>query len=254
MGTIKRILCASMLSSVCAMGAVVNFNTTTDLTDNFNPSSGADFSNVASGGLNDSGWVEATTVAQVWTYKYGYTLAQSVYKASIYFQASGSGEANQDVISLGFAGTDTGEPLSGFGLRDNSVSWAIDSAGLSLVSIVGGAPTTAASGTFALQTNQWYYAELTVSYQGGDSFNVAAVCHEAESDGTLGIERYNNSTTFNNSGLSGSGNMFAYFASSGNFSSNVANGFDDFEVVPEPAVMGLIGMAGLGMLVARRFM
>ena len=231
---------------------VVTFDDPADMDTYFNKSTGADFSHSAAGGLSSSGAVSApASTRQVWTYNQGEDRVNGqTYTCSMYFQYTG---VNSGHNTLGFANSASGdaETSQGYGHRDDGLGVAFNGTDLLLVNTEGAGSMVSDTHTAAVSGN-WYFVDLMMTFDGGNSFTLTSSMYNSHSDGTVGAQIGTISTTMNNNIMSGAGQYFATFG--GNGANNTFSPMDNFETtaIPEPSTLILAGGAGLGLIAMRR--
>ena len=185
-----------ILVFTAVLGAVtlsVNFDNTNDLTNNFNLNAGSLLQNYATGGLGNSGYVNIEIDANdVATYKTQVTnppIGKSV-STSVYFYNS---DLNWGYGIMGFGTAATNEMLSNeFGDTEGAMSTGY-SIGLA---IHGGGAFVLSNGVHIydfdwfevsndLPMDSWFKMIFTMTYQGGDAYDLQMDIYNSDSNGNL---------------------------------------------------------------------
>ncbi|MFA7193917.1 MAG: Ig-like domain-containing protein [Candidatus Paceibacterota bacterium] len=230
---------------------LVDFNTTTDLTDNFNSDGSVQFTNVSSGGIGDTGAINVPLgTTDNWTTKQGYSVAGDgdVYTFSAYFKI----QANGGYGGLGFSNADTntgdftGQPLKGIGMSFHGGGG----------SFVNNRTYTDVSWPPDLVVGNWYKMIFKVTAQGSNTYDLNFQIWNSDAAGVLGTmktEKVLNGVV--NADLGGSSIIHGFFAAAGSRMGKI----DDFLIqleggaafVEEGAPVVVTGtIAGVGSTIA----
>ncbi|MCH8904680.1 MAG: hypothetical protein IIA45_12290 [Bacteroidetes bacterium] len=196
----------------------IDFDNTSDLTNNFNPDASPQCTNISTGGLSGSGSVDIPSpTTDCWTSKTSYPLvAGNVYTASAYFlNAINSGRGG-----LGFAKSATNEPAQ-YGHPDTSV-------GMSFHGGVGEFMSNGVVGAIMwppdLTLGNWYKMIFQMTYTGSNNFDIVFEIWNSDSTGALGaIKAQVTSNGIVNTFLGGSAVIYPYFSHQTSRFSNMDN-------------------------------
>lgn len=182
---ITLLFCSALLHSQ----TTVDFNTSTDLTDSFNPSPGAIFTNGSSGGISDTGAVDLSTSTENWTSKMGVPVVTlETYKVSVFVKLEGAPGRG----GIGFTITDVnttnlyGHPLKtlGFSMYGSGCDFINNSS-----------DTNISWGTNYLTQGSWYYMELSIKNTAVGIFDIDFDIYNADANGVIGSLHENESFT-----------------------------------------------------------
>lgn len=273
---------AAVATSVATAQVVYDFNTAGQLDDDFGyniPSSPANHfkmgSQVAAGGLTNSGWVSNSLIGSGW----GFAVADQAFSGatnftlSIYFQwqtRTGSTETSYQSLLLGVgrsSDTNAFSPVGGnsgalgpasgqlLQIGIGGIANAPDTVRVIASSVVDGNNTNfTPSANTTLTNGNWYYLQVDFSLLGtGDGYNAVASLYGSSDTGAIGsLLLTNTSGNITNTNLL-SGDVQAYFGTRGPAFSGIT-GVDNFYVstIPEPSTLVLCIAGLLGVLGYRR--
>lgn len=190
---------------------LVDFNTTNDLTDNFNSDGSVQFTNVVSGGIENTGAIDVPLgTTDIWTTKQGYSVAGEgdVYTFSAYFKI----KANSGYGGLGFSTIDTntgdsqGQPLTGIGVSFHGGGG----------SFVNNRVYTTLSWPPDLVIGNWYKMIFEVSAQGGNTYDLNFQIWNSDADGVLNTLKTEKTLSgVVNTDLGGASIIHGFFAAAG---------------------------------------
>lgn len=280
---IKTLLLTSILASLAHLPVanaqvLFDFNTTSQLADNFNKgttagSGSGSLTNVASGGLSDSGSLAIPTGVGndsfLYATKGSFSATTASFDLSIYFKAQAatiSGGALS--LSMGLVDDSTPTTTSGtsaVGIPDaatsNSLVLSLRNAGNGTASGLSYNLTAynnavqltpAASSSVTLTDGNWYQLRASYTYTGSNNYSLIGQIYASDNAGVLGsaLIGSNNSWTATNAGLA-DGITYSMIGSQ-NGNRRGLGQLDNFSTVPEPSTMILVGMALSGALFLRR--
>lgn len=236
-------------------GAVLfDFNTPGQLTGNFSSGQSGPITQMATGGLSNSGCLNISGTDynngpwQIFTLNTPFSGDLDTWRVSFYYKGNANYNPTLGVITEAaplFTGSEPGDGVStyypyivtGTGNNDggsqgvgsfdgsNSPEWQVSP-------VPGGLPDV---------DSNWYFYEMTVSYTGSNNFSVTGTLNSAASDGSIGALLQSNSATFNNPGIAADSTAYIYFEVKG----GVAIDNLSTTAVPEPTTIGMLAGAGL---------
>ena len=198
---------------------LVTFDNISDLTNYFNPSSSPQFTNVSTGGINNTGVVNVPLGSdEIWTTKQGYSVsgAGDIYTFSAFFKI----KANSGYGGLGFSKVDTnttdyyGSPAKGIGMvfhggggffANNriytTVSWPPD-----------------------LVLGNWYKMIFEVTAKGSNTYDLKFQIWNSDSSGVLGTMKTEKTLAgVVNSDLGSASIIHGYFSAAGSRMEKIDN-------------------------------
>lgn len=170
------------VSPVSAITSGVNFNSTSDLTDNFNSDGSPVFTNQAASGINGTGSVNVPTPSNdLWTTKQSYSVsggAGNIYRFSAYFKvAMNSGYGNLGFTSASSNTPDgIGQPPIGLGANFHGGGGAFVNNGVQ----------TSLSWPPDLVLGNWYWMMFEVTTKGSNTFDLKLQIWNTDATGTIG--------------------------------------------------------------------
>tara|TARA_R110000796_G_scaffold11552_11_gene39139 strand:+ start:11585 stop:15175 length:3591 start_codon:yes stop_codon:yes gene_type:complete len=202
----------------------IDFNTTDQLTDLFNPDSSPVFTNLPDQGINNTGSINVPLgTSDLWTYKKGFSVStteRAVYTFSAFFKILGENGRG----GLGFTNSPANEPDVTFGAPENGLGMAFHGGGGEFVN--NRATTFVAWPSGFLQVGNWYKMIFRItSNPGTDNFDVEFWIYNADANGNIGSLYANNTATFTNTTMAGSDVIYVYFSAAGNRMEKI----DDYE-------------------------
>lgn len=169
-------------TEVYAITSGVDFNTSTDLTDNFNDDGSPEFTAQATGGINNTGSVNVPIPSNdLWVTKQAYSVtgeAGSVYTFSAYFKVAQNGGYG----NLGFTNASSASP-SGIGQPPTGLGANFHGGGGAFVN--NGVQTTL-SWPPDLVLGNWYWMTFEVTTKGSNTFDLKLQIWNTDSTGTIG--------------------------------------------------------------------
>ncbi len=190
---------------------LVDFNDTTDLTDFFNSDGSAQFTNMATGGIGNTGSINVPLgTTDIWTTKQGYSVAGAgdVYTFSAYFKI----QQNGGYGGLGFSNSDTnsgdftGHPLKGIGMSFHGGGG----------SFVNNRVYTDVSWPPDLVLGNWYKMIFEVSAQGNNTYDLVFQIWNSDASGVLGSMKTEKTLDgVVNADLGGASIIHGFFAAAG---------------------------------------
>lgn len=255
---LSSVVVFAMFAASRCFGAVLGFDSPSDITTYFNTVGSAKFSTVAGNGLSGSasGVTDHTftngALATISGVPRGAT--NPTFSISLYFRfatPTSTASGNCLMISLGAAAFDP-----------NAGASSPDYASLSLQKTAFAATYTAQSSTngftvstsVSLQNGGWYRLSIdTIWNTAGSRYDLLFSMNASDSSGTLGSLLYSRTTTGfdTDSGTGATPTIYGFIASSGPTADMGIAAFDNFSfpTVPEPSciVLSLVGLAMLGM-------
>ena len=214
--TIITLIAAMWLvgASLSFASGSIDFNTTTDLANNFNSDGSVAFTNPNSGGLGNSGYVLIpSSSTDIWTSKTGYTLTTgATYTLSVYFH----NQYNSGYAGMGFAIASTNTHLS----KANPASALgvnIHGGGGGFVNNTTSASESAVTwGSGDLADNTWFKFTYTLTYNGSNSFDAEILIQNSDNNGTISTTRSQQTLNgITNSNVGGATTIYPYFGNTG---------------------------------------
>ena len=202
----------------------IDFNTTDQLTDLFNPDSSPVFTNLPDQGINNTGSINVPLgTSDLWTYKKGFSVSateRAVYTFSAFFKILGSNGRG----GLGFTNSPANDPDTTYGSPENGLGMAFHGGGGEFVN--NRATTFVAWPSGFLQVGNWYKMIFRItSNPGTDNFDVEFWIYNADANGNIGSLYANNTATFTNTTMAGSDVIYVYFSAAGTRMEKI----DDYE-------------------------
>ena len=195
---------------------IVDFNTSTDLTDNFIDDGSPVIIYNDNAGINSTGCLEIPDGSQndCWTTKTGYSVTGEgdVYKFSGYFiNAANSGYAGFGFTNSGSnTATNTGPPEPSIGIQFHGGGGAFLSNGNSIKNLTWSGGDMDCGGT------QWYYMVLTIEAEDSDQYSMNFEIYPSSSNGTLGALKTSHDFTITNSEIRALSTLHGYLYAAGN--------------------------------------
>ncbi|MCP4091562.1 MAG: tandem-95 repeat protein, partial [Gammaproteobacteria bacterium] len=223
---IALLLCPSSLFAL-----TISFNSTSDLTSNFNPDSSPVYTNVSTGGISNTGVVNfPLSYNECWTLKNSFSVSGSAtYTYSTYFKIGG----NSGYSGLGFTIANQNEP-STFG--NPSTAIGVTFHGGAGIWINNGSSTNlgwSVAGDLAI--GNWYKMTYTLTHTGGNNFNETFEIYNSDADGVLGSQKTSNSRTGTvNANIGSASIIYPYFSNSGSRASAIDNFYASAGLSSEP--------------------
>ncbi len=201
---------------------LLDFNSTTDLTDNFNDDGSPEFTDVATGGLSNSGAINVPLGSDdIWTTKEGYSVSGTgdKYTVEAYFKVaanSGYGGVGLAVNSSntnnspGYADPGLGVIFHGGGgfFYNNSTSATLD--------------WYAASGDLVI--GNWYKLVFVVEAVATNTYNLDMTVYNSDDDGVLGtVFTQNSLDNVVNTDVGAASTLHTYFSSTGSRMEKIDN-------------------------------
>ncbi|WP_082331956.1 T9SS type A sorting domain-containing protein [Mangrovimonas xylaniphaga] len=190
--------------------SIIDFNSTADLTTNFNPSSTTTVSNGSSSGISNSGAVNFSgSTNGNWTLKEGFPVALNAdYKVSAYVKIEG----NAGRGGIGFA-VNSANTANTYGHPAKTLGFAFHGGGGDLIN---NASASAVNWPPDLVLGNWYYMELTVSYISANTFSIDFNIYNSDAEGNLGALKTNHKfSQVTNADLGGATILYPYFCHDG---------------------------------------
>ncbi|VGO18615.1 PEP-CTERM sorting domain-containing protein [Pontiella sulfatireligans] len=253
------LLCVVPLSS---FGSVfVDFNNTNDLAAYFNNNDAVTSPNDPDGGLSDSGSVDYNNSGQVFAYNQSsYDLSQGALTVSMYLQIQGNGLGTTENFWLGFTNDNTDDYVNAAGGTRGASEFYLyvqeaDAADQYTLNLKEENQRPASSSAATLVDGNWYFLTLTATYVDDTHIDLSAGMYNSAADGTVGSAVYTISA-LNNANAGASDTTLYGFFGGVTMQNNGSSAGDNFSItqIPEPATLGLIGFAGMGIVFARRFL
>lgn len=227
--TLAALFFACSPVDVAAITSSVNFNTITDLTDNFNSDGSPQFTNQATGGIGNTGSVNVPVPSNdIWTTKQGYSVsgaADSVYTFSAYFKVAQNGGYG----NLGFTNASSstpdgiGQPALGLGANFHGGGGAFVNNGIQ----------TTLSWPPDLVLGNWYWMVFEVTTNGSNSFDLKLQIWNTDATGTIGTmktEKTQNNVVNNQLGTAST--IHGFFSAAGSRMDRI----DNFQIDLEGAI------------------
>lgn len=201
----------------------VDFNTTTDLTDLFNPDSDPLFTNSSDGGIENTGAINVDLgTNDIWTAKTGYSVAGvgDIYVISAYFKI----KANAGYGGLGLAVNDSNEPDS-YGSPQYGLGMCFHGGG---GYFVNNRSNTSVSWPPDLVLGNWYKMIYTLEATGMNTYDATFEIWNSDADGNLGtLKTTKQQTNITNTDIGGASTLHVYFSSAGSRMEKI----DNFKIV-----------------------
>jgi len=211
----------------------------------------------ATGGVNNTGYLQTDSVDQAALWSIGYNWATGTeLPMSVYFKArvtagqTGAGEGIRVGIDASSGGVLNGGQYLAFGLEDGSAS---DNEQLTVTSRESGTTTTKSGTDLGVCTNDnWYEIRAAITKKAtAGQFTLVLSLYDWGADGVTGGSQVGSSWTLDGTGAAaGLSTLWnatdAYYG----FRAAVASGrgvrgLDNFATMPEPALLGVLALGGL---------
>jgi len=222
-GMLLPLLCSFVFLNQSQAQSLVNFNTTTDLTNLFNPDATPVFTNISNLGIGGTGSINVPIGSNdIWTTKEGYSVTGSgaVYTISAYFLISdNSGYGGLGLSPNNVNSTDGfGSPVSGLGMGfhggggffvnnrvNTDVNWPPD-----------------------LILGNWYKMIFKITALGSNQYNLNFQIWNSDANGVLGtMKTEQNSNGVTNTNIGTASTIHTYFSAAGSRMSKI----DNFEAI-----------------------
>lgn len=238
----------SIASNPLAAAKAVDFNLPGDLASNFSLAmdTGTAASESATAGFNGTRGVDLSGVTE----NHGWIIPQSFsgdlasWSTSILWNTQ---SASNSAVTLGFVAVDdpfftgrTPVTVEGTANLNNvvpSIYAEFSPNGQLIDSAVPGSVTEEAIDTHTLSVNTWYHLEIDASYNGSNSYSLAATTSSVNSSGTPLSTITSSSATFTNADIANDSQVYTYFGLHQN------TGYvDNFSTtaIPEPSSYALL--------------
>ena len=259
------LLCAgSLLGSAASAQIVADFNTPGQLASDFTKVGSGSLNEVTSGGLDNTGAVVPSEDGNDVRYYGNYSQAGNLdFSVSTYFQYEtkstdsrsltiGFGTTNSQILPFG-GNMPVGEAGAYVSLEGRNGDGTTNRLKL-FYGNDGGGMTGKNGSTFSLVDSNWYFLELTGTYNSGDdTFDLESEIYNSDSIGNIGSfidNRPQNGVDL--SAFSASSDVYGFMGVPGDSGAGVAV-VDNFTPVPEPATgAALLGAAAIMMVCFRR--
>ena len=201
----------------------IDFNTTNQLTDLFNPDSSPVFTNLPDQGINNSGAINVPLgTSDLWTYKKGFSVSsneRAVYTFSAFFKILGTNGRG----GLGFTNSPVNEPDVVYGAPVNGLGMTFHGGG---GEFVNNRVTTYVGWPPGLEVGNWYKMIFRITSNPGTSnFDVEFWIYNATSNGDIGSLYSNKTASFTNTTMASSDVIYVYFSAAGTRMEKI----DDYE-------------------------
>ena len=189
---------------------LIDFNTTSDLTNFFNPDSASVFTNESTGGLNGSGVVSFSSATETWTLINGFTQTSgATFIIETYFY----NEWNSGWTGIGFASSDQNEPAGTAG--DPSISIGVGFHGGGGAFLNNGSSANI-SWSPDLVSGNWYKMIYTLTNNGDNTFDEIFEIYNSDVSGTVGsLKTSHTQSGTTNTNIAQANTIYAYFSNSG---------------------------------------